>query len=315
MTAFVTDTFSGTDGTELSAYDASWSQATGSLAASQLASGRVRISAIATGMGSAYLHSATPPSADYSVSVDILDASSGTAGQTYLAGPLGRGNGGANTFYHAHYNNTSTVRQWRLWKCVSGVFTQLGSSVSQTLTVGSTYNCRLTMSGTTISLTKENEATPIISVTDSAISTTGKAGLRVAAGTTPGDATLLQLDNFVGADLAGGSPTTVTVTVGSLAMTAQALVVNAKTMLAVTKASLGFTGQALQVAGSTIITITKATLGVTANALVVNAKVMLQVAASTLGFTGRSFTTNQDAAPVPSDNSRLSHMRRFIGRR
>lgn len=198
MAQFASDTFTGTEGTELSAYAAAWTRHTSYTINSEIAANRARQSASLG--GSAYWHSGTPASADYSVSADLFfkETNGGTSG----AGPIGRVDTAANTFYHARYIG-STADAWQLYKFVAGATTLLGSS-AQAITDETSHNCKLRMVGTTIEVYVDGGATALISVTDSAIAAAGKAGLRFFDNTTtPSDTVGIHIDNFSAVDISG----------------------------------------------------------------------------------------------------------------
>lgn len=110
----------------------------------------------------------------------------------------------ANTFYHARAQRVSgTSLNWQMFKFVANTATQLGSSVSQTIAAGNSYNLKLNVSGTTIELYDEGGGSPTISATDSAITAAGFAGLRENGAAT--DSTLYHLDNFSAEEAGGGS--------------------------------------------------------------------------------------------------------------
>jgi hypothetical protein len=196
VTAFASDAFTDTAGTTLGGHDANWSLVT-SYAISCKTNGA---SAYITAFGnSAYRYAATPPSADYSVSTDVvIQSGSGPI----LGGPCGRVSSSAATFYHAQYNLSAGA--WRLWKSVSGTFTQLGSDVTQSLTVGQAYSLKLEMIGTAIKLYVDGVLK--ISATDSSIAAAGFPGLRIgqSAGSVLGT-TGLQLDNFSADPIGAGT--------------------------------------------------------------------------------------------------------------
>jgi len=87
------------------------------------------------------------------------------------AGVTGRMSTSASSFYWAIYNIGAG---WQLWKAVAGTGTQLGSTSAATLTVGNDYTLRLTMNGSTISLSVGGST--LISVTDTDVAS-GRAGL------------------------------------------------------------------------------------------------------------------------------------------
>ena len=200
MAQFGSDSFGGTEGTELSAYNAAWTRHTSYSITAEIASGRVRVSSAGT---PAYWHSGTPSSADYSVSADLFAKE--TDGGTALAGVIGRVSTAANTLYHARYSG-DTTDSWQLYKAVAGTFTQLGSSSAQSLTDETAYNIKLEMIGTAIKLYKEGSGTATISATDSAITAAGKAGIRMFHGA-PSDTAGIHIDNFSADDVVGGAGT------------------------------------------------------------------------------------------------------------
>jgi hypothetical protein len=100
-----------------------------------------------------------------------------------MGGAIVRASSSAKTFYWACFGEFDdgggySGRQLRLYKCVAGTFTQLGSTFS--IGIGATGVCRLKASGTTISLetasTHGGTYTSRVSVTDSAIAS-GSAGI------------------------------------------------------------------------------------------------------------------------------------------
>jgi hypothetical protein len=238
MAAFFTESFTGSP-TSLDAYGNGWAKQSGYTSNISINGGVAYFSANPAGNGGAYANSATPPSADYSVSADITFESSQTG--TNLIGVCGRMASGAATLYHAQYNEVAGA--WRLWKQVAGTFTQLGSDVSQTLTIGQTYNIKLEMIGTAIKLYRDG--TVLISATDSAITAAGSAGIRInRSGGTLDNAHGFVLDNFV-AD-AGSAGNTVAVPAGALTLAGlvPAVSATANQVIAAPLATLALAGQA-----------------------------------------------------------------------
>jgi hypothetical protein len=190
MGQFASDTFSGTDGTELSAYNAAWSKATatGDILITDV--GRIRAS---TTTQPRYVHSGAPASADYSVSADMTRVS--TAG-TPSAGVIGRAAAaGADSQYQAVAQETSgSIEGVTLNKRVTGANTQLGRDTTVSL-VG-TNNIVLDMNGTTIDLYWAGGGSPTISVTDSAISAAGFPGVMFNNSSAPVNTSTYHLDNF-----------------------------------------------------------------------------------------------------------------------
>lgn len=194
MAQFASDAFTGTSGTELSAYSGNWTKHPSSGAGTFVISNANRCRKNSGDANEAiYYHSGSPASADYTVSADLVFVSSDVASPSVC----GRMSTSANTFYMARYN-TDLGGGWQLYKRVAGTFTQLGSTASATFTSG-TKNLVLRMSGSTIELYKEGSGTPTISATDTAISAAGKSGLRCGADTS--DSTGLHIDNFSADDI------------------------------------------------------------------------------------------------------------------
>lgn len=139
MAQFAVDTFTGTSGTELATYSANWVKASYSGSSDWVLSDANR--ARCGGSNSTYYNTGTPASADYTVKVDVYIASDAAA----TPGVCGRLDTSAQTYYHARaVRVNSTTLNWELYKRVVGTFTQLGSSVSQTITTGAATNssCR-----------------------------------------------------------------------------------------------------------------------------------------------------------------------------
>lgn len=197
MANFATDSFTGTSGTELSAYSGNWtkhtSSSTGTLVITD--ANRLRKNSGNNSEG-LYYHSGTPSSADYTVSADLVFISSAAA---YLE-VCGRMSTSANTYYRVRYN--VSTGGWELHKKVNGSLSQLGTTQTQTFSSG-TKNVKLRMSGSTIELYKEGSGTATISVTDTAITAAGKSGLR--SSTDQSNSSGLHLDNFSADDISSGT--------------------------------------------------------------------------------------------------------------
>ena len=197
MAQFASDDFEGTNGTELSAYNAAWTRHTSYTGNSQISANRLRPSA---NVISCYWHSGSPATADYSTSADLfMKEASGGSGAT---GVVGRVSTSANTFYMARYSGGADDA-WQLYSCVAGTFTLLGSS-AQALTDETGYNVKLEMIGTAIKLYTEGSGAALISATDSSITAAGKGGVRLAPIGAPGDTVGIHIDNF-SADEDGGA--------------------------------------------------------------------------------------------------------------
>jgi hypothetical protein len=129
----------------------------------------------------------TPASADYSVTATITIKSS--IGSTGVAGRISTS---ARTYYTAYFENGSN--QLVLAKRVSGSISTLGTSGVNHGT--GTHTLTLDMVGTTIRALIGG--VQFLSVTDSAITAAGKAGIR--APVTSDTSTGKHLDNFVAED-------------------------------------------------------------------------------------------------------------------
>ncbi len=191
MAQFASDTFTGTDGTALQAYSADWTRHT-SYSVNSVIIGN-RAICLASG-GSAYWHSGSPASADYSVSCDIYVAEYSPSFS--YAGVIGRSSTAANTFYHARHG---VGAGWQLYRAVAGAFTLLGSAAGP-LTAGSTYALKLDMSGSTIKMFVDGVA--LATANDTQITAAGKPGIRFSNNSAILGTDGLHLDNF-SADEAG----------------------------------------------------------------------------------------------------------------
>lgn len=151
-----------------------------------------------TNINCSYYASGTPSSPDYEVVADMFWTGNSATQDTNL-GVTGRTDPSAATLYLARY---STIG-WQLYKFVAGTATQLGSTVSETLTV--TAQVKLKMVGSTIELYKKGEATPTITVTDTSITLAGKAGIRGSTSNGTPTASAFRWDNFSATDLGVGA--------------------------------------------------------------------------------------------------------------
>ena len=194
MANIASDTFTGTSGTELHAYDANWTEHTSYSSGNLILSDANAVRRDTTNT-SLYYHSATPPSADYSVSADLF--AKGANGDDSNTGVCGRVSTSANTFYMARFAFISAgTWGWQLYKFVGGTPTQLGSSSTDTLADESTTNIKLEMNGTAIKLYKAGSGTATISATDSAITAAGKAGIRFAGVTAETNTTGMHITSW-----------------------------------------------------------------------------------------------------------------------
>jgi hypothetical protein len=172
-TTFMLDTFTDADGTNITSHTgetgATWTLITGYAPAtpSKISSNRL----YTTTTNGGYQASGTPASADYYVEA-VISYLSNIAGDSCAI--CGRIDPAANTQYFARYGNTAGG--WQLFKVVAGTPTQLGSTVAAAFPTGD-KTLRLTMQGTTIKLSVDG--VDQITVTDSAISGAGLAGVRM----------------------------------------------------------------------------------------------------------------------------------------
>jgi hypothetical protein len=192
-------TFTGTQFVELSTVVSELSKQSGFATDGILgAGGTYAIQNGGTG-AAVYQHSATPPSANYSVWADIAKLS-GSTGSGPRMGVCGRMAAGADTFYYALYSHDTT--NIRLFKRVAGTQTQLGSSYTYTAT-STAAKLELVMDGSSISV-KLNDSTVIGPVTDAAITAAGLAGVYLFDMRETGVADSGSLDNFDAAAIGGG---------------------------------------------------------------------------------------------------------------
>jgi len=145
------------------------------------------------GDGCLYVLNATYPSADYLVKVRLVDSAIGSDDPYYIVGRLTD----SNNMYALEVRDTTAS----LWKKVASVWTQLGSSVTITgWTNNTTFG--LKMVGTTIAATRGERDEVILQVTDSSLSSAGKAGYGIGFMRDSGDDVNTQeADNFLVTDL------------------------------------------------------------------------------------------------------------------
>jgi len=197
MTNIASSTFTGTNGTELAALDANFVKL--DTCDNAIVSNN-RITAAALVAPPRYRHIATPPSADYTVACDLYVQE--TATTTNSAGPMARSVAGELTGYWTRWRNGTGVQLFR-WN--AGTATQLGSTYALSKTAGQTLRLTLKVEGNVVSVYKDADVTPIISVTDGTpITAAGYAGL-LAASLTPNG---VFIDNWTADTLAGTLPDT-----------------------------------------------------------------------------------------------------------
>ena len=175
---FLSDTFSGeTSSVLLSAHTgeigATWARhpTTTVSTVSVTAEGDARPHQDGSNSSSIYYASGVPGSADYEVKGSLYF-------HTYIdavVGLVGRLDTTDATFYMARLSQNPTVKELQLYKSVAGTLTKLGG-YAFVATIGQTYDVSLKMQGSTISALIDGVS--LISVTDTTISTPGRAGIR-----------------------------------------------------------------------------------------------------------------------------------------
>ena len=195
MADFVIDTFTAADGTDLAAHSpgtgGAWSEDNALSATIQ--TGRVHGP---FGYVVVAVNAATPPSANYHVTADVVLLASGGS----YAGVCARWTGGiSGTGYDLVFSVSDT--KWYLESSVAGVKSTLGTFLDSSFTSG-TRQCTLDCSGTTI--IASIDGIPQITVTNSAVSAANFAGLAVA----PAAADSPAIDNFIASDVTPPPPGT-----------------------------------------------------------------------------------------------------------
>jgi hypothetical protein len=246
---FLNDTFTGTNGALLTArpgeIGATWTLHplfTGApvLFNDGLRNGSANSVAYASGV---------PASADYAVSATVRPVS-----LINTAGVVGRLNTAADTCYHARYGSADGA--WQIFKFVAGVATKLGEYVS-TAVVGTNYDLRLEMRGTSIKLYLDGVER--VSATDSAITAAGRAGVRFTG--IASDTTHLHLDDVSATDsLPVGTSRVVVYGMGGIVGTSRVLPYGMGGIVGTSRALL----YTLSPPPAPIIRVTKPSLGLSA---------------------------------------------------
>lgn len=204
MAQFLNDTFTDTSGTTLASHTgetgATWTQHGSFAGALQISSAnRCRKSDTSNAV---YHASGSPAGADYEV---VATVSFVTVLANDFVGPAGRINTGANTFYWVVY--AQSAGQIQLRKNVAGSITTLGTA-SMSPSNGDTWLLKLRMVGTTIkALSKgplDADYVEQVSVTDSAISAAGKAGVVILNSGGQSDSTGGHVTTITGDDILSG---------------------------------------------------------------------------------------------------------------
>ncbi len=182
------DTFTDTAGTLLTAHTpdggGSWSISTGGSDGVITASNTLRAGGtVATGA----LHSATPPSADYSVYAKVIAKNLGVDHRIGVAGRMV-----GDDRYSVHLRGLAGT--FRLMKNVGGVGSQLATDATITVVEGGEYALELRMSGST--LEGYVDGVLKLSATNTDLTAAGKAGVALDGSGTISDSTLSALDDF-----------------------------------------------------------------------------------------------------------------------
>ena len=194
LVPFITEGFNGTAGQTLQAYSASWVAHPNSVGTIGIVTPSYTAARASSAVNSLYRHTTATPSADYSVTGTFIRPYAGTA----YGGICARLSSSAATFYMARY--ATLEGQLQLYKFVSGAVTLLGSRGS-TLPINTPRTLRLEVIGSAIKVYENGSSTASISVTDSAISAAGFAGIRL-------NESSLDLDSLVAEYESGGGATT-----------------------------------------------------------------------------------------------------------
>lgn len=199
--ATIQDTFTGTNGTALTAHTADTGETWTKHPNSGTGSMTIQSNALATGStDSFYYNSATPLTAEYDVQVTVQGAG-------YVGGPCGRINTAANTYYICAYY-AGGANRWSLDKVVAGVTTNLGTHDGDAPTSAKVVKLSITDATKKVFL----DGVEIISSADNAITAAGKAGINGAGN---GDT----LDTFSATNMTSSSSSqTITPTQGTITL-------------------------------------------------------------------------------------------------
>lgn len=310
MTIFASDTFTDTDGTDIATHDANWITVTGYTGTFRISNAnRLRGS---SSTSAAYYYNVTPTTADYSVQSLLYVVATGASQRT---GVTGRTSSSNNTFYYCRLEGTNG---WQLYKRVAGTNTQLGSSVSQSISAGNSWTLKLDMSGTTIKCVVDGVDT--ISQTDSAISDAGFGGVLNTSGTAPTNSLGYHFDNWQ-AEEAGGN---VTVS-GKLAVSASNSIPATSILGSITSSAKLVAAKSVAIAtsvsvaggsGTTVINKIAAGISTAISGTVVLGSKLIQGMISSAKAVAISTTVFiYDPSATPTIFQRMNFLRRFIGRR
>ncbi len=197
MSAFLVDDFTDTDGTTLTSHTGitggTWtlpgseSTVTAQISDDSATAGAVRFgmrqNSATSGTGH-YLSSGTPASADYEIHaiwkiITVPSVTGGGFGMTL------RTDSTCANCYLVQYVPSSA--DWNIYKKVAGTFTSIATAVAVTLVAGTYLDIVFKIVGTQIDFIVDGAS--VFSLTDSAVSATGKVGIRWGAHPSGGSAT------------------------------------------------------------------------------------------------------------------------------
>ena len=310
MTIFASDTFTDTAGTDIATHDANWTTVTGNTGTFRISNAnRLRGSSTSSAV---YYYNVAPSSADYSVQCLLYVVANGATQRT---GVSGRCSSSDNTLYYTRLEGSNG---WQLYKRVSGAVTQLGSSVSQSVSAGNSWTLKLDMSGTTIKCVVDGVDT--ISQTDSAISSAGFPGVFNLSGIAPSNTLGYHLDNWQ-AEEAGGN----VVVSGQLAVAASDSIPTTSILGSISFSAKLATAKSIAIAtsvsvagggGTTVINkIGAAVSSAIAGTVILGSKLVQGIITSTKTITIPTTVFIYDPSATPSIFQRMNFLRRFIGRR
>jgi len=189
---FLVDSFTDTTGTAITAHTpetgGAWVLQTGYAPTNPLTISSTGTAYARDGLD-VYRNTAAPASADYYVECVLVWKSTKSDD---AMGVMGRADAAANTLYWARFS--ASAGGYQLFKTVAGTNTQLGTTQTATFTSGS-HTVRLTMLGSTISMSVDG--TTLVSVTDTAITAAGFAGVRCSPTVAQSDTTGIQMTSIL----------------------------------------------------------------------------------------------------------------------
>lgn len=233
-------TFTGTAGTELSAYDSDWQRYSGDTSTILISTAGTRARRGTSGADCQYTYAGwTPSSANYDVEADFVVMSTTL---TERFGIVARCDPASRTFYLARFTAGSTTATISLLKANNASPTII-TSYNMTVAANDVVKIRLSCNGTTIKVFVNDVER--ISVTDSTVTSAGRMGLYYTSdSSTPSGFSGVHIDNLTAYEVGAGVTGTV----------AQAQAVQAQSISG-TVAQQSFTGtvaQSQQVQSQTI---------------------------------------------------------------